>query len=74
LWKRVLLSGLLRDRKNGVMCKVDIIDYIQWMVHIEEVGIVGGVRGGGEEDKEEKGWKRRVKEKRKKKLESRARS
>jgi hypothetical protein len=56
------------------MCKVDIIDYIQWMVHIEEVGIVGGVRGGGEEDKEEKGWKRRVKEKRKKKLESRARS
>jgi hypothetical protein len=23
----VLLSGLLRDRKNGVMCKVDIIDY-----------------------------------------------
>jgi hypothetical protein len=22
LWKRVLLSGLLRDRKDGVMCKV----------------------------------------------------
>jgi hypothetical protein len=36
LWKRVLFSGLVRDRKDGVMCKVDIIDY-QWVVHFEEV-------------------------------------
>jgi hypothetical protein len=34
------LSGLLRDRKDGVICKVGIIDYS--VLHFEEVKVVGG--------------------------------
>jgi hypothetical protein len=64
---------LTSDRKDGIMCKGDIIEY-SWMVCIEEAGIVGVERRGAEEGKKKKGKERRWKEKREKKLEKRKES
>jgi hypothetical protein len=52
LWKRVLLSGLLRDRKDGVMCKGGTIDS-SIGGNFEEVEVVG--KREGEERKVRKG-------------------
>jgi hypothetical protein len=50
----MLLSGLLREKKDGVMCKVSIIG--QWVVCFEEVKVVRAEGGGGEVGEE---WERK---------------
>jgi hypothetical protein len=52
------LSGLPRNRKDGVMCKVGIIDYSVGGVFRAGQGS-GGREGGGEEGEERKGRGRR---------------